>query len=62
MKFPVLVTRAFKDSTDTVRCIDQAELDSVIRDIEKGDHVFEYSVFSFETRKVRVTSFEEVVP
>ena len=24
MKFPVLVTRAFKDSTDTVRCIEQA--------------------------------------
>lgn len=60
MKFPVLVVRTFKENTDTIRCADPAELEQVIRDIELGEHVFEYSIYSFESRKVRTTSFVEV--
>lgn len=60
MKFPVLVIRTFKENTDTVRCVDQTELDEMIRDIELGEHVFEYSIYSYETRKIRTTSFVEV--
>jgi hypothetical protein len=60
MKFPVLVIRTFKENSDNIRCVNQTELDDVVRDIELGEHVFEYSIYSYETRKVRTTSFVEV--